>query len=220
MTVEKTIVPWPKLRSSRKLAENYRDFEDAREQSARSGGHARPEAAILDDPEPSDDRDPATALTLLEAEACGLLSRAQLRTLAECHGTPEHETQRIRILEIAQGEYNTRRSAWPACAPGPLLPGPRGLLIPVELRGKDRAIRVRRQLEETARRRDLFRHEREALRALKRNGVRDPESAVDAAALERARLKRLSKGAKRARSAQAMMAGARARQAAAPEGGC
>ena len=153
-------------------------------------------------------------LTIHEAQACGFVSRDDLRVLAQCHGTPEHETQLIRLLEIAQERFRKAVVSWPLCADGPLLPGPRGLLIPVELRDKAKALRVRAQLEETALLRDLFRHERRALRALKVNGVHDEGSAVDTAALERARLRRLSRGAKRARAAQAMMASARARQSA------
>lgn len=167
--------------------------------------------APVDDPLPPTDRDPHTDLTLVEAEACGLVTLAQLQTLERCHGTPEHEVQRTRILEIAQEKYNLRRIHYPRCATGPLLPGPRGLLIPYEIRERATAERVRRQLEETAQRRELFRHERQALRALKRNGVRwAGNDAADQAALERARLKRLSKAAKRARHAQAVLASARA----------
>lgn len=98
---------------------------------------------ITDDPLPPRDRDPHTDLTLVEAEACGLVTSEQLRTLEQCHGTPEHEVQRTRILEIAQERYNLRRIHYPRCAVGPLLPGPRGLLIPYELRERASAERVR-----------------------------------------------------------------------------
>ncbi len=148
-------------------------------------------------------------LTLLEANACGLVTDEQIRTLAQCHGTPEHEAQRTRILEIAQERYVAEAVKWPLAASGPLLAGPRGLLIPTELRGQVYAQRVRIQLEQTADLRPLMRHERQALRTLKANGVRLPASEQDVAALERARLRRLSRGAKRARASQAMMASAR-----------
>ncbi|WKW11796.1 hypothetical protein Strain138_001062 [Pseudogemmatithrix spongiicola] len=178
-------------------------------------------ATIIDDPELDGDRDPQSALTLVEAESLGYVSHDQLRTLHQCLGTPEREAQRTRILEIAQARYNLERRRWPVCAIGPLLPGPHGLLIPVEIRGLAKATRVREQLETTEQLRPLARHERQALRALKRNGVRRVgNDSADTAALERARLKRLSKAAKRARAAQAGMARARARQASAQEGAC
>lgn len=205
-----------RVRSSRVLAARHREEQDRQDALVRERERAHQarlahNAAVLDDPEPAGDRDPAHDLTLLEAEACGFVTHEQLRTLEQCHGTPEHEVQRTRILEIAQERYNICRRDWPACAVGPLLPGPRGLLIPTELRGHERAVRVRVQLEQTAELRDLYPHERAALRALKRNGVRRPDSPADDAAIERARLKRLSKGAKRARAAQASMASARQR---------
>lgn len=202
-----------KIRSSRALAERHReekDHEEALQQAAERARDAH-NAAVLDDPPLAPrDRDPQTDLTMLEAEACGLVTDEQLRTLAQCHGTPEHDAQRLRILEVLQEKYNAARLRWPRCATGPLLPGPNGLLIPAEIRDRALALLVLRQLKETALQRELRRHERLALRALKRNGVRDASDVRDAQALERARLKRLSKGAKRARAAQAMMASARA----------
>lgn len=209
--VERAGAGGSKIRSSRALADQFRAEQDAREAQQRAAARALRAPVPVDDPLPPTDRDPHTDLTLVEAEACGLVTLAQLQTLEQCHGTPEHEVQRTRILEIAQEKYNVRRLHWPRCAPGPMLPGPRGLLIPYEIRERATAERVRQQLEESAQLRELFRHERQALRALKRNGVRwAGNDAADQAALERARLKRLSKAAKRARHAQAVLASVRA----------
>ena len=184
--------------------------------------HHQASAASVLEPPPAFFDDPACDatrsvrdLTLLEANACGLVTDAQIRTLQQCHGTPEHDVQRTRILEIAQQHYAEQVLRWPRCAPGPLLAGPHGLLIPMELRGRTYAQRVRVQLEQTAALRELVRHERQALRVLKANGIRVAVDAADEAALDRARLKRLSKAAKRARAAQAGCASARARAVAA-----
>lgn len=201
-----------KIRSSRALAERHREAQDHEEALRHASERAlgTRNAAVLDDPPPVRARDPQTELTMLEAQACGLVRREQLRTLEQCHGTPEHAVQLNRILEVLQARYNVKRRYWPKCADGPLLPGPNGLLVPAEIRDRELALLVLRQLKETALQRELRRHERLALRALKRNGVRDASDVRDVQALERARLKRLSKGAKRARAAQAMMASARA----------
>lgn len=201
-----------KLRSSRALAQRHREEQDRRAAARRAqAAMAAPATAIVDDPDPAvlRDRDPQTDLTMLEAEACGLVTREQLGTLTQCHGTPEHAVQHTRILEVLQERYNLKRLHYPRCAPGPLLPGPNGLLIPAEIRDRALATRVRVQLDATAMQRELRRHERAALRALRRNGIHNEQDTADAAALERARLKRLSKGAKRARAVQAMLASAR-----------
>lgn len=104
-------------------------------------------------------------------------------------------------------------------APGPLTSGPRGLDIPLRVETVDEARAILNQLNDTAAVRELTRAERHVQRRLRRMpGVHQPSATHEFTAIAKARLRRLSKAAKRARAAQRTLEGTRRRLQDAPGG--
>ena len=101
-------------------------------------------------------------------------------------------------------------SLWPKCAPGPCAAGPEGLVLPESVPSRAAANEVLAQLVSTRGLRELTAREKDAFRALRRQGIRQPNAPHEFAAIAKNRLRQLSKAAKRARNAQRTMEGARA----------
>lgn len=99
-------------------------------------------------------------------------------------------------------------------AAGPLEVGGDGrFIIPDPIAGLEEAQAAYAQLLSTSHVRELTRREKLALRSLRRYpGVRTPSAPHEFTAIAKARLKRLSRAAKRARAAQRTIEGARAAQ--------
>ncbi len=114
------------------------------------------------------------------------------------------ERQRAGLLE--RGDSAT----WPVCAPGPCAAGPFGLVLPNTVPSRADAEALLAQLVSTHGLRELTSREREALRSLRRQGIRQPSAPEEFVAIAKATLRRRSKAAKRARHAQRMMEGNRA----------
>lgn len=139
---------------------------------------------------------------------------------------PETATE-VRRLDDAIRAAQARKVAertrdnWPTCAPGPCEAGPQGLQLPTEVKTRAEADAILAQLVSTRGLRELTSREKEAFRALRRQGIRQPSAPEEFAAIGKATLRRRSKAAKRARNSQRMMEGNRAAlQRLAGEGAC
>jgi hypothetical protein len=122
-------------------------------------------------------------------------------------------------LEAATASYLAHRRAleaerdrarWPQCAAGPCAAGPEGLVLPESVPSRAAANEILAQLVSTRGLRELTSREKDAFRALRRQGISQPSSPHEFAAIAKNRLRQLSKAAKRARNAQRTMEGARA----------
>lgn len=97
-------------------------------------------------------------------------------------------------------------------APGPLEATRHGLAIPHRVETLEEARAILHQLNDTAALRELSRAERHVQGRLRRMpGVHQPAAPHEFTAIAKARVRRLSKAAKRARAAQRSMAGTRSR---------
>ena len=126
------------------------------------------------------------------------IDTAELRAAFEHY----HAAQKERRLAA-------EKARWPQCAPGPCAAGPEGLVLPESVSSRALANEVLSQLVSTRGLRELTSREKDAFRALRRQGIAQPSAPHEFTAIAKNRLRQLSKAAKRARNAQRTMEGAR-----------
>lgn len=135
--------------------------------------------------------------TLADAVAVGVVGQEERAELEGLAAQAPDEELRAAFADLNRQIIDAQQ--WPVAALGPLARGPGGLHVPRELKSRERASAVLRQLEATAALRELRPHEARARRALRTvPGLLTPATPRDHVAVQRAAEKRLAKAAKRA----------------------
>jgi hypothetical protein len=140
-------------------------------------------------------------LTFDEAEALGYISAADRELL--CGDIVDAALEQMKAdIAASKGALYHQDPHRMVAAPGPLLSGPQGLLMPKKVK-RDDAQTVLNQIDDTERLRELTENERSLRRQIREAGVRRPHAVHEFEAIANANIRRARKIARRAASIEA-----------------